>query len=84
MVEQRVVALENDVTDLRIDQASVKAKLDTALGAIGELTVAVDHLTAAMNRAAGERMGAKAAYAAIGSIVGALGAMIVEWFAQHR
>ena len=84
MVEERVKVIEQEVTNLRISQAEAAVKLNASLLAIQELTVAVDHLTAAMNRANGEHSGAKAVLFAVGSILGAIGAMVVEWFASHR
>lgn len=84
MVETRVDNLEDEVTNLRVAQAQFQVRLDTALVAIMGLTSSVERLTAAMNKSAGERTGAKAAYAAIGTILGAIGAMVVEWFASHQ
>ena len=82
--EQRVAELEGHVVNLRIDQGKLESKLDTALTTLSALNVSVQNLTNVMNRTAGERTGAKAAFGVIGAVLGAIGAMVVEWFAQHK
>lgn len=79
-MDERVSQLEVQVSDLRVAHAGLRAELENTTHAVRDLNGAVKELTAAMNKAAGR----KAAFAMVWTAVGAIAALIVEWFASRR
>lgn len=78
----RVQQIDDHVTTLRVEQATLKSELASTTEAMKNLEKAVKELTTAMNIHAGERKGERAAYATIGAILGAVATVFVGWFTR--
>ena len=51
--DQRIMALEKLVSDMRVDQATMEVTMDGLKDVTARLTVTVDRLNSALNRASG-------------------------------